>query len=113
MTPKRSRVLGRAVLLVILCVPQLVLPQQPPKKFSIVRNDSSATVTFEYKSGDEWKKVTLDASKDVNIEGSRVRIGTDRMDNATITVDLPIEGGKKYLVFWNDPPGMWDFKGTT
>jgi hypothetical protein len=40
-------------------------------------------------------------------------IGTERQDKATITVDLPIEGGKKYLLFWNAPPGMWDFKGTT
>jgi len=113
MIGKTSRVLGAAILLAIVCVPQRALQQQAPKKMSIVRNDSPGAVSFEYKSGDEWKKVTVDAQKDVNIQGDRVRIGTDRQDKATITVDLPIEGGKKYLVFWNDPPGMWDFKGTS
>jgi hypothetical protein len=113
MNAKRSRLLSAAVLCALLSAPQLAMPQQAPKKVSIVRNDSPSAVTFEYRSGDEWKKITVDAQKDVNIEGDRVRIGTDRQDKATITVDLPIEGGKKYLLFWNDPPGMWDFKGTT
>jgi hypothetical protein len=113
MIGKRSRVFATATFLAILSIPQLALQQQAPKKLSIVRNDSASAITFEYKSGEEWKKVTVDAHKDVNVEGDRVRIGTDRQDEATITVDLPIEGGKKYLVFWNDPPGIWDFKGTS
>ena len=87
-------------------------PPQAPKALAIIRNDSTSQVTFEYRSGDTWQKVTLDSQKDTNISGDRVRIGTDRQDKATITVELPIEHGKKYLVFWNDPPGMWDFKGT-
>ena len=87
-------------------------PPQAPKTLAIIRNVSTSQVTFEYRSGDTWQKVTLDSLKDTNIGGDRVRIGTDRQDNATITVELPIERGKKYLVFWNDPPGMWDFKGT-
>jgi FlaG/FlaF family flagellin (archaellin) len=85
---------------------------QAPKTLAIIRNVSTSQVTFEYYSGDTWQKVTLDSLKDTNIDGDRVRIGTDRQDKATITVELPIERGKKYLVFWNDPPGMWDFKGT-
>jgi hypothetical protein len=86
-------------------------PQQAPKVLSIIRNDSTSQVTFEYRTGGVWEKVTLDGQKDTSIGGDRVRIGTDRQDKATITVELPIEGGKKYLLFWNDPPGMWDFKG--
>ena len=113
MIGRRSRVLGAAILLAMLCAPQMAMQQQAPQKFSIVRNESDNSVAFEFKRGDEWKKVSVEAHKDVNIEGERIRIGTDRQDKATITVDLPIEGGKKYLVFWNDPPGMWDFKGTT
>ena len=98
--------------LALVCMTLPTKPQQPPKALSIIRNDSTSQVTFEYHTGGEWKKVTLDSQKDTSIAGDRVRIGTDRQDKATITVDLPIEGGKKYLVFWNDPPGMWDFKGT-
>jgi hypothetical protein len=97
--------------LAITCTTLPGRPQQAPKVLSIIRNDSTSQVTFEYRSGNEWKKVTIDAQKDTSIAGDRVRIGTDRQDKATITVELPIEGGKKYLLFWNDPPGMWDFKG--
>jgi hypothetical protein len=100
-----------AVFLVLTCTTLPTKPQQPPKALSIIRNDSTSQVTFEYHTGDEWKKVTIDSHKDTSIAGDRVRIGTDRQDKATITVELPIEGGKKYLLFWNDPPGMWDFKG--
>jgi hypothetical protein len=62
-----------AILLAILCIPKLALQQEAPKKLSIVRNDSAGTITFEYKSGEEWKKVAVDAHKDVNVEGDRVR----------------------------------------
>ena len=98
--------------LVMACTSIGSQPPQAPKALAIIRNVSTSQVTFEYRSGDTWQKVTLDSLKDANIGGDRVRIGTDRQDNATITVELPIERGKKYLVFWNDPPGMWDFKGT-
>ena len=93
----------------IACVASMS-PQEAPKALSLIRNDSSSQVTFECRSGGVWQKVTLDGQKDTSITGDRVRIGTNRQDNATITVELPIEGGKKYRVFWNDPPGMWDFK---
>jgi len=99
------------VFLAIACTSITSQPPQAPKALAIIRNDSTSQVTFEYHTGGEWKKVTLDSQKDTSIAGDRVRIGTDRQDKATMTVDLPIEGGKKYLVFWNDPPGMWDFKG--
>ena len=110
---KRSGIFAAPILLMILSAPWMGNAQQAPKKLSIIRNDSAGPVTFEYKNGGEWTMVKVDAQKDVSITGERVRIGTDRQDKATITVDLPIEGGKKYLVFWNDPPGMWDFKGTS
>jgi len=97
--------------LAITCTTLPTRPQQPPKTLSIIRNDSTSQVTFEYHTGNEWKKITIDSQKDTSIAANRVRIGTDRQDKATITVELPIEGGKKYLLFWNDPPGMWDFKG--
>jgi hypothetical protein len=108
---KKFRIWSAAVLLIVLCTPFLARAQQAPKTLSIVRNDSTAQVTFEYRSNDGWKKVTVDAQKDISVAGDRVRIGTDRPDKASVTVELPIEGGKKYMVFWNDPPGMWDFKG--
>jgi len=113
MIAKRSGILSAAILLMVLCTAYIGYAQQAPKTLSIVRNDSTAQVTFEYRTNDGWTKVTVDAGKDVNITGDRVRIGTDRQDKATVTVELPIEGGKKYMVFWNDPPGMWDLKGAS
>src|SRR6476619_2329637 len=86
--------------LAITCTTLPTRPQQPPKTLSIIRNDSTSQVTFEYHTGNEWKKVTIDSQKDTSIAADRVRIGTDRQDKATITVELPIEGGKKYLLFW-------------
>jgi len=114
MTGKKSRIAGATILLIIVCTPLVgqALPQAP-KSFAVVRNDSTSPVTFEYKTADGWLKITVGAQKDVNITGDRIRIGTDREDKATITVELPVESGKKYIVFWNDPPGMWDFKGTS
>ena len=100
-----------AVFLVMACTTLPSKPQQAPKVLSIIRNDSTSQITFEYRTGGMWQKATLEGHKDASINGDRVRIGTDRQDKATITVELPIEGGKKYLLFWNDPPGMWDFKG--
>ena len=46
-------------------------PPQAPKALAIIRNDSTSQVTFEYRSGDTWQKVTLDSQKDANIGGDR------------------------------------------
>jgi hypothetical protein len=32
-----------------------------------------------------------------------------RSDNAVITVDLPVQMGKKYRLVWNDAAAIWDF----
>ena len=99
------RIAIAVVFLALTCTTLPTRPQQPPKALSIIRNDSTSQVTFEYHTGNEWKKVTLESQKDTSIAGDRVRIGTDRQDKATITVDLPIEGGKKYLLFGMTRPG--------
>ena len=112
MKSSRIRILIATALLAMASATLPGAADQAPKALSIIRNDSTSQVTFEYHSGNEWKKVTIESQKDANVGGDRIRIGTDRQDKATITVELPIERGKKYLVFWNDPPGMWDFKGT-
>ena len=86
-------------------------PQMAPAIYSIVRNDSTSQVAIEYRSHDEWKQVQIDAQKDANITGDRIRVSTDREDHATITVTLPIGGGKKYHLFWNTQTSMWDLGG--
>jgi hypothetical protein len=77
---------------------------------SVVLNDSSQTMTIEFLAfGQSWLPLNLDAGKDENIHSNRVRVATPRDDKATITVELPIEAGKKYRLFWNAKSGMWDF----
>ena len=107
--------LARSVALIALTIgcAGFSYQQQAPKVLSIIRNDTDSKVSFECRSEGVWQKVTLNPKQDTSVTGDRVRIGTDRQDKATVTVELPIEGGKKYLLFWNDPPGMWDFKGTS
>jgi hypothetical protein len=89
--------------------------QQVPKKdragnsVSTVRNDSPGTVTIEYQSNQQWQQLRLEPGKDSEVPGDRVRVATTRADKAVITVDLPIEPGKKYRLMWNAPSGMWDF----
>ncbi|HUA97438.1 MAG TPA: hypothetical protein VMA34_03875 [Terracidiphilus sp.] len=82
--------------------------QMPAAIFSIVRNDSTSQVKIEYQSQGQWEQVQIDAKKDANIKGDQIRVSTDREDHATITVTLPVEGGKKYHLFWNSQAGMWD-----
>ena len=82
--------------------------QEAPKLFSIVRNDSSVQITIEFRSGGAWQQIQIDSQKDTQIIGDGIRMATNRADNATITVELPIAGGKKYRIFWNTQSSMWD-----
>ncbi len=79
---------------------------------SIVLNDSSETMTIEYRSNNEWLQLKLDAGKDGTVAGDRVRVATMRQDKAMITVDIPVEAGKKYRLAWNSGAAMWDLRAT-
>jgi hypothetical protein len=83
--------------------------QQPPKTVFIVRNDSTGAVDIEYRSNDQCQKLRLEPGTDSSATGDRVRVATRREDKAIITVDLPVEGGKKYRLFWNTQSSIWDF----
>ncbi len=87
-------------------------PQMAPAVYSIVRNDSTSQVTIEFRSSDKWQQIQIDAQKDADITGDQIRVTTTREDEATITVTLPIVGGKKYRLFWNTQASMWDLSGT-
>lgn len=109
----RKDIFGIAAVLAILtmaCTSSFcgASPQMAPKMFSIVRNESNAQVTIEYRTGDAWQQVQIDSQKDAQIIGDSIRVATNRADKATITVELPIEGGKKYRLFWNVQSSMWD-----
>lgn len=94
MKPNRIRIAMVAVCLLACATFSSEQPPQAPKTLAIIRNVSTSQVTFEYHSGDTWQKITLESQKDTNISGDRIRIGTDRQDKATITVELPIERGR-------------------
>ena len=89
--------------------------QMPPKEnrsgesVSVVLNDSANAMTIEVHKNGEWQQLKIEAAKDANITGDRVRVATTRDDKATITVDLPVQGGKKYRLSWNSRAAMWDF----
>jgi hypothetical protein len=109
---RRTRfVLG--ILLAAISITPVCTPQMAPKTISIIRNDATSTVTVEFHIGGEWKQIPIDAQKDTQITGDRIRVATTRDDKAIITVDLPIEGGKKYRLFWNDKTSMWDFSSAS
>ena len=101
------------VLVATLSIRTVGSPQMAPKTMSIIRNDSTSAVTIECHSGDEWKQAPIDPQKDIQLNGDRIRVATTRPDKAVITIDLPIEGGKKYRLFWNDKTGMWDFSSAS
>ena len=108
--------LSAAILLVIGAISAsdgLAVPQMPPKALSIVRDDSNSAISIEYLSGGNWQKQPIEANKDIALQAERLRVSTTRNDNAILTVDLPIDGGKKYRVFWNSQASMWDLGGTT
>jgi hypothetical protein len=52
-------------------------------------------------------------TEDTQLTGDRIRVATTRDDKAIITVDLPIEGGKKYPLFWNAKTSMCDFSSAS
>ena len=89
--------------------------QQLPKtdhlgnSVSVVLNASKEVMTIEYHTASEWRQLKLDAARDSAVTGDRIRVSTTRTDNAIITVDLPIEAGKKYRLAWNSKSSMWDF----
>ncbi|HET8548902.1 MAG TPA: hypothetical protein VFL57_12890 [Bryobacteraceae bacterium] len=93
-------------------------PQQPPKStrtgspVSIVRSDASSPVTIEYRANNQWQQLRLEPGKDANVAGDRIRVATTREDKAIVTVDLPVEAGKKYRLLWNTQTGIWDFSLT-
>jgi hypothetical protein len=89
--------------------------QQVPKKdkegnpVSIILNSSQARITIEYRSNGEWQSIVLVPNQDTKITGEHVRVSTTRNDKAVVTVDLPIEAGKKYRLTWNSQANIWDF----
>jgi hypothetical protein len=89
--------------------------QQPPKsnrtgdQVSIVRNDATTPVTIEYKTNNEWKQLSLEPGADTTIAGDRIRVATTRDDKAIVTVDMPLQAGKKYRLVWNAQSSIWDF----
>jgi len=55
----------------------------------------------------------LQGGKDVTLTGDRIRVATKRdEDGAMITVDLPVQAGKKYRLIRNPQSGIWDFSRT-
>ena len=113
MMRRRFPMLRIVALIAVTSVSSFCSPQMAPKTLSIVLNDATSQVTIEYHSGDTWKQVQIDAKKDAQIAGDRIRVATTRDDKATITVDLPVTGGEKYRLFWNDKTSMWDFSSAS
>jgi len=92
--------------------------QMPPKEnhsgesLSIVLNDSANAMTIEVHNNGEWQQLKIEARKDATVTGDRVRVATPRDDKAIITVDFPVQAGKKYRLAWNSRATMWDFSLT-
>src|SRR5262245_3194932 len=74
-----------------------------------LRNDTTSQLTFSYHATEGWQETTLAPGKDTKVTGDRVRVVTTRADKAVITVDYPIEAGKKYRIMWNSQAQIWDF----
>jgi len=75
---------------------------------SIIRNDANDAITIEVRNYNQWQAVKIDANKDVSISGDHIRVATTRPDGAEVAIQFPIQGGKKYRVFWNAQALMWD-----
>ena len=103
------------LLTIVIWLSAQVLPQQPPRTdrtgspVSIVRNDGTVAVAIEHRNKNQWMQTKLEAGRDTSIAGDRIRVSTSREDKAIVTVDYPIEGGKKYRLIWNTQAGIWDF----
>lgn len=116
MMPKSQfvgKILVCCLVLILLGLCEAATPQMPAKSVSIIRNTTTAAVTVEYQTGDQWQQVSLDPGKESTVAGTHIRVSTAREDNAMIIVALPIEGGKKYEVIRNDTCGFWDFRNVT
>jgi hypothetical protein len=89
--------------------------QQPPatarggEQAAILRNDSTSPITVGYHDSTGWHEVKVDAGKDVKVTGDRMRVLTNRIDSAVITLEYPIKPASKYRVLWNSKSEMWDF----
>ena len=92
--------------------------QQPPKSdragnpVSIVRNDTTNAATIEFRTNNDWQQLKIEPGKDATVAGDRIRVATTREDKAIITVDLPIQAGKKYQLIWNTQANIWDFSSS-
>jgi hypothetical protein len=104
-----------AIALLSIAAPAQMAPKsnRMGEAVSIVRNSSTSSVTIEYRAGDKWQQVQLEPGKDTNVAGDRIRVATTRDDKATVTVDLPVQGGKKYVLLWNAQANMWDFSAAS
>jgi hypothetical protein len=111
----RKHFAAKLLLVLLLSISATMDAQQPPAKdragnsLSIVRNDSTAAATIEYRLNNQWQQIMLEPGKDATIKGDRIRVATTREDQATVTVDLPIQAGKKYRLLWNTQSSIWDF----
>lgn len=100
---------GAVFCLAITILPSFAGPQQVPATFVVVRNDAADAVTIEFRANDKWQPVELKAKAETNLKCDRLRVSTTRSDSAVISVEMPVELGKKYRLAWNDTSGMWDF----
>jgi hypothetical protein len=113
--------LRKGLLVVAFCAGGLIEPSaaqpqaapQAPHSIIVVRNDSSSKVSVEVQADGYWESVAIESQKEADVRGDRIRVSTTRDDNAVITINLPIQVGKKYRVFWNQQTSMWDLGGTT
>jgi hypothetical protein len=109
----KSWILRAGLALLCMAIALNTHAQQPPKNtrtgeaVAVVRNDNTAAMTFSYHSGDTWKEATLQPGKDMSVTADKIRVATTRADKAIITVEYPVEAGKKYRIVWNSQ--MWDF----
>ena len=76
---------------------------------SIIRSDASDPITIETRVNGQWQPLKIDPSKDVSVPGDHIRVATTRPDSAVVSVDLPVQAGKKYRLFWNAQASLWDF----
>jgi hypothetical protein len=111
----RKRLAAELLLFSFLSIAASMKAQQPPEKdragnpVFIVRSDSTAAATIEYRSNNQWQQIVLEPGMDAPLKSDRVRVATTREDKAIVTVDLPIQAGKKYRLFWNARSSIWDF----
>jgi hypothetical protein len=104
----KSYIVSLSALLMLL-VSGVAEPQQPPKQVAVVRNDATGSVTIEFRASDKWQQVELKAGMDTDLTCDRIRVSTTRSDKAVITLEMPVQLGRKYRLAWNDTAGMWDF----